>query len=539
MRLQSGHIKNFKRFTDLKISNLPETARLIVLAGPNGCGKSSFFDALLTWKEGKTLNQRQQNHKYKWDSLYHVKLGFEVKGNRQWMEHLDFSVSGQETDLDFRKIVYQRSAYRNEADFIIQSMSRQGDQLNQSRVSRMIDNDETVSRNYQRFAGRIFEDVCSKEDGSTTFEEYREKMLNEIRRHLCAIFPDLQLDDLRNPLEDGTFRFSKGESKGFPYQNLSGGEKAVFDLILDLLISQWCYDNTLICIDEPEIHLNARIQSDLLNALYEIVTSNESNQLIVATHSIGMMRKARDLEKQHPGTVVFLDFAEKEFDQPVEIEPVIPDRKFWNRIYDVALDDLSELVAPDRLVICEGSIENAFDAQVYGLIFEREFPETQFISVGGYGDVTKDTTGLKLCLEKIFSDRVGILSVIDRDDRSDNEIAEWKQKGIYVLNRRTIESYLLDDEVLRKLAEVNDQPEKAADLIQKREELAPDIRADKVKDIAGQVYTTCRDTLNLRQRGNDAKAFMRDTLAPLITEDMQIYQELKYDIFHIEHKTRQ
>ena len=46
MRIRSIHLRDFKRFTDLKISELPETATLIVLIGPNGCGKSSVFDAL-------------------------------------------------------------------------------------------------------------------------------------------------------------------------------------------------------------------------------------------------------------------------------------------------------------------------------------------------------------------------------------------------------------------------------------------------------------------------------------------------------------
>ena len=49
MKISKIAIKNYKRFTDLTISNIPATAKLVVLVGPNGCGKTSLFDAFYHW----------------------------------------------------------------------------------------------------------------------------------------------------------------------------------------------------------------------------------------------------------------------------------------------------------------------------------------------------------------------------------------------------------------------------------------------------------------------------------------------------------
>ena len=402
------------------------------------------------------------------------------------------------------------------------------DPLDHVRVSRMIDNDVAVSHNYQELVAGTVEDVWVKR-GSQTLDEYAAGILGDLGRALNRLFPDLILDDLGHPLRNGTFRFSKGGSQGYVFKNLSGGEKAAFDLILDLIIARRSYDDTLFCIDEPEAHLHAHLQAELLSVLYDLIPDN--CQLIVATHSIGMMRRAQAIDDENPGSVVFLDFGGRDFDQPQIITPVRPDRAFWKSAYSVALGDVAALVAPEQVVICEGAPST--DAQCYDRIFADDFPKTEFCSMGNDRDVINDRYELATTLPKLIAG-VAVVRLLDRDGRSPEQIDKKRSDGIRVLGRRNLESYLFDDEVLRALASASGLDEKADELLAKKQEIldaVTDRAPDDLKPARGKIFSACKRILSLTQPGNNTAAFMRDTLAPLVKPGMTVYEELKRDIF--------
>jgi predicted ATPase len=536
MRVEHIELKRFKRFHDLTIE-VPKGTRLVMLAGPNGCGKSSLFEAFLT------RYRMMGGWGGAWDATYFPKAGEPDAEQYNWDSSVKLRFDKPESsDQQLRrKMFYMRSAYRNDPEFIVNNLGRHGSALDERRFNLMIQNDACVNLNYQRLASQALEDLFDNEHDQTTIGELKLKLIGDIRSSMGRLFPDLMLNDLGNPLVTGTFRFDKGTSRHFEYKNLSGGEKAAFDLLLDFIVKRREFDDTVYCIDEPETHMNTRLQAALLGELASNLPPD--CQMWLATHSIGMMRSARDIEAKQPGTVAFLDFSDLDFDKPQVMSPVRPTRAFWERVLNVALDDVSALVTPDRIVICEGTPSSslgknsAHDARCYDIIFESEFPDTRFLSGGNASDVQSDRLALVTTI-KAISSGCEIKRLVDRDDHSLKDVQDLQSKGMSILSRRHIECFLYDDEVLTALCEGVGRLSDAPGLLQDKADavsasVARGNPPDDIKSAAGQIYISAKKRLCLTGVGNDQQAFARSVLAPLLTSNTQTYKELRHCIFGI------
>jgi len=140
--LAEARFLGFKRFTDLRITGIPSSAKLVVLAGPNGSGKSSIFDGFRTWAASRGGGGS-------WDESYGAKVGADAIS---WTNHVELSFHGDvpKGPDAIKKLVYIRSALRNEADFQVNSLVRLASPIDSPRINQLIDNDMSVSDNYQR-----------------------------------------------------------------------------------------------------------------------------------------------------------------------------------------------------------------------------------------------------------------------------------------------------------------------------------------------------------------------------------------------------
>lgn len=533
MRIKSIRLINYKRFTNLFIHDIPDSARLVVLIGPNGSGKSSLFDAFLLKSQGATTNYRLDGPRA---DYYHKSISSPSHSHTThevWNTiNVDFYSDKPEREK-WSSIFNIRSAYRNEADFRLTTLEPISPSSEKARFERIIAPDQTVSENYKRMTWKRMADLDRDAPSDKTFGQYRKESLDDLQQAMRKLFsdPTLELQDFGGIQDSGVFRFSKGSSTDFHYKNLSGGEKAAFDLLLDIFVKRFEYQNAIYCVDEPEAHVATGLHGRLLEAMLDIVP--EESQLWIATHSIGFVRKAYDLMKLR-GDVVFLDFSRHNFDEQVEMTPKIPDRVFWQEAYRVALDDLAELIAPANLVLCEGNqaaVANSFDAYCYNQLFADTHPDTLFISKGGSKEV-EQSEGLMAVLQSVARG-AKIWRLINRDDMTPDARQERIKEGIRVLGRREIENYLYDPDVLRTFLKMIDKEQFTNSIIEQRNALLLTDQAsgDNVKAISRELFDHIKRTTRQGDLGNTREEFAKQHLIPALKGTSHVFQELQKDIF--------
>ena len=262
MRIEEIKLNNYKRFTDLIITDIPKSAKVVFLVGSNGSGKSSLFDGLLRSDVGIDFDfnyhAKSTDDTVMWDNLVKIKF------------HEDNLL--KKNNLNGK--LYLRTAYRNQPDFSVSNLVKQESPIRNRAIAKLIDNDVTVESNYHRLVSQTMSELFDDKNNSKLVGELREELLAKIRDSLNRIFCDLTLQSIGNPIVNGSFYFAKRSSLNFHYKNLSGGEKSVFDLILDLVLKREYFTDAIYCIDEPEAHLHTSTQALLFQELYELVPGN-------------------------------------------------------------------------------------------------------------------------------------------------------------------------------------------------------------------------------------------------------------------------
>lgn len=533
MRIKKLRLKNgYKRFFDLTIDLGDNPARIIALVGPNGSGKSSVLDGLLYHQNAyNSLGSTGVRAK-----SYHFMEGSIDSGH----DNIEiYFLDGKYSDMRRRRdqcgkpntVFSFRSPYRYNSNLRIKEIrSTVAICENNYGATDASSLDSKMEENYRRLQGMVNRYM---QENDVKPSEARAKIIGELNSSIKACL-DLEIASVGNvEANQGTIYFKKADHKNeFEFNVLSSGEKEVIDILLDLYLRKIDYNDSIFLIDEPELHINTSIQSNLLAEIDKLV--GDSCQIWLTTHSIGFLRALQTNMKTSCQIIQFKNEYQLA-SKPYVLTPMKANAAGWRDLFSVALDDLAALVSPRTIIYCEGrdrpgsgGAERGMDARAFNAIFGESHPEALFVSSGGNTELDQRSAIAIAILGKIFPS-VEILVLKDRDMASGKGTTE-SDRLIYlnnnpnnhrVMKRYEIENYLYDRDVLKNYCSQNGLlfNESAYD------GFITDIVNQNLKDETGRIKNICGIG------GSVSPETFKISLAGYLTQNMTAFSELSDCIF--------
>ncbi|WNL47555.1 AAA family ATPase [Dyella sp. BiH032] len=215
-----------------------------------------------------------------------------------------------------------------------------------------------------------------------------------------------------------------GSGELYSASEMSDGERAIFYLIGQVLVAA---DNSLLVIDEPELHIHRsimnRLWDELENARPDCALAFITHDLEFAASRVGQKFVIRDYSQAGPKWII----------------EAVPDGTGFS-------EELSVLLLGSRrpILFVEGDL-NSLDKAIY----RSAYPEWTVVPRGSCKDVIHSVVTMRA--NAAFT-RIHCAGVIDADDYDTDDAAYLRGLGIAVLPVSEAENLLLLPEVSREIA---------------------------------------------------------------------------------------
>lgn len=363
MKVKELLLRNYKGFGDEPINmsfcdNMGNPNPVTVVVGKNGSGKSSILQAIACLL-GSAVRNKMAPDELEWpgfdyEFIHNGPSGLKMEAtvsftddeiaatrefarqiNDRWdlngkmpgdsnqvklkLEYLDQKVSAVNSAQYFQFRGYQYALQLNGAfGEFANNLSRVGsvywydEQRSPNSILRPIESgsENTIGNKELRDILQQWDSFHNKSfrEGFELKEGQRDRFA-ELKKLYESIFPGRTLlgsEPQRDPnkiLEPPLFFLQDESGKAYELSSMSAGERAIFPLLIDF--ASWEMHNSIVLIDELELHLHPSLQQALMKTLPKI---GRNNQFIVTTHSshvVGMVRPGqvrilRDAEVVEP-----------------------------------------------------------------------------------------------------------------------------------------------------------------------------------------------------------------------------------------------
>lgn len=454
-----------------------DSSEIVVLAGPNGGGKSSILELISTalsstWSLTYTLNRTSP------ESSFEITFGLlpsEIKLIEE-TEGADPDVVAylQQHRHYYRAFNFQTGEYQKDAALQNKIHSAVTNVL-RGRYSRSLGFKLGSERSYQKrpfkrdtlFQYRAFEQ--SAHIWSFAFQEaeaqytdmfnflvtWRYQFIRRLGRHyqqadagaatpdkipideygliLSKVFPGYSFVDKDEDAPTDLFvSIPSGETISF--SDLSSGEKEVFFTLC--FFQRHSVEEAVIVIDEPELHLHPSLARLLLRVMQEL---KPRNQLWLATQSSEVIDEAG---RDHVWFIQREDGGRAAVVPATEDEPALAClRDFFGYSGYIGL--------ARAMIFTEGRNASA-DRKMFSRLFPHSSREIKFIPAAGCSESLRINRAIMAILEADVA-WCRFYLIRDRDYLDDQMAAAIRAKAgdnFFILNRHEIENYLLDFEVI-------------------------------------------------------------------------------------------
>lgn len=346
MKIKSLALKNYKKFNSWEHSFCDEEGNpheMILLVGNNGSGKSSILQAIgmLMTSTIKPFTRPSEFEYpgFNWNNIQRGRMPIQIKATidfspeelvttRRFSEDLSkifpdksWPPPGNAKEIELRLDYVENEIKANNSSAFFQTkgyqyalqltkFERDFDRLFRNVGSIYIYHEQrtAISASSGQWLGenngnghtastilneKVLKDILFKwyvfHQNSGRFEvreEQRRDFFSELESKYTSLFrnhsfkgfaPKMKFDELLNPEQD--FWLYDGQYD-YEFSEMSAGERAIFPMLLDFANRN--INNSIIIIDEVELHLHPPLQQALIRSL---PTWGKNNQFILTTHS--------------------------------------------------------------------------------------------------------------------------------------------------------------------------------------------------------------------------------------------------------------
>ena len=267
------------------------------------------------------------------------------------------------------------------------------------------------------------------------------QLTDSLKELFATFFPNKSFDGPEFD-ENSVLKFpvSINKIKKHDINDLSSGEKEILFGYLRLRNSVPI--NSIILLDEPELHLNPKIANKIADFYLRKLVKEKGHQVWLITHSDALIRGCAGLDNS--SIFHFQAYTENSnFDN--QANDIAPNGEFEEIIFDL-VGDLAGYRPNKDIIIVEGE-NSKFDENFLRKLFPDFCSRYNLFSAGNKNNVLKTAESLRQLIKEGKYKPIKVFSITDRDDN----LTHGTNSNDFVWDCYHIENYLLDFNVILQI----------------------------------------------------------------------------------------